>query len=545
MWALLAVGALLFAAVAWKMLVYPHEVVVSEGAVGLGVRSIVDGAPLYAQARFDHEPFVVLHYTPLYYLLTAPLMSMTGEPFAAGRFVSIVFTLGTALVVATIARRRTGSRAAAIAAALVWLSFYQVVFWGTAQRVDAPAIFFEVAGLALALRAREKNRIPWEALPLFVLAWATKQVMVVGLIAVTADLLMGNRRQGLRFLGAAVLALGAAFLLLAMGTDGAFWRATVQGTVSAAADPPWVIFSNAELFFGSPWNMLLFALAGGGAWWRRDRLLGIYLGFGFAFAIATDANFPRFFPPMAAMAILVPGLLHDLGTRPTLKTVVLPTLVFFGGAHLLYEMRSLLKERIVNLRPDGPRLAVASALASLTKPDGTVLAQDLGLVLSARRNPAVADPLVLSILAGNHAWDPTVLAAGIRERRYDAIVLNRPIESINDHEWTTLWIAPVRDEIAHAYRLADTFTFDASWRFLEPDRYVYLPHGGRESVGGGSGVPSQSLDAEGLEAQPYTHASSVRDRRRPAEANVALPQRQDGATGSPVPHNLAATVGVR
>ena len=475
LWALLAVGALLFVAVSWNMLVYRHEVVVSEGAVGLGVQSIVDGTPLYAPERFAQEPFVILHYTPVYYLLTAPLMSMTQEPFAAGRFVSIAFTLATAFVLAGIARRRTGALGTGIAAALVWLSFYQVVFWGTTQRVDAPAIFFEVAGLALALRARETSRIPWEALPLFVLAWATKQVMVVGLIAVTADLLIRDRRQGLRFLGTAALALGVAVALLAMGTDGAFWRATFRGTVSASADPPWVIFSNAELFFGSPWNMLLFALAGGGVWWRGDRLLGIYLGFGLAFAVATDANFPRFFPPMAAMAVLVPVLLHDLAGRPRLRQAMLATLVFFGGAHLLYEMRSLVKERIVNLRPDGPRLAVASALASITKPEGTVLAQDLGMVLSARRKPGVADPLVLSILAGNHAWDPKALAAGIRERRYDAIVLNRPIESIDDHEWTTLWIAPVRGEIARNYRLADTFTFDASWRFLEPERYVYLP----------------------------------------------------------------------
>jgi 4-amino-4-deoxy-L-arabinose transferase-like glycosyltransferase len=475
LWALLAAGAILFAAVAWKMLAYRHEVVVSEGAVGLGVQSILDGVPLYAQERFTHEPFVILHYTPLYYLITAPLLSMTEEPFAAGRLVSIAFTLGAAFVIGTIAAHRTGRRGAGLAAALFWLSFYQVVFWGTAQRVDAPAIFFEALGLALALRAREKNRTPWESLPLFVLAWATKQVMVVGLIAVTLDFLTRSRRQGLRFAGAGVLALGATFAVLAMGTDGAFWRAIVKGTVSAAADPPWVIFGNAELFFGSPWNMLLFALAGGGVWWRRDRLLAIYLGFGLLFAIATDANFPRFFPPMAAMAILVPGLLSDLAQRPALRTALLAMLVFFGGAHLLYEMRSLVKERIVQLRPDGPRLAVASALASITKPGGTVLAQDTGMVLSARRSPGVADPLVLSILAGNHAWDPRVLAAGIRERRYDAIVLNRPVESIGDTEWTTLWIAPVRGEIARAYRLADVFTFDASWRFLEPERYVYLP----------------------------------------------------------------------
>ena len=37
-WACLACGGALFLAVAWAMLRYPHEVVVSEAAVGLGVR---------------------------------------------------------------------------------------------------------------------------------------------------------------------------------------------------------------------------------------------------------------------------------------------------------------------------------------------------------------------------------------------------------------------------------------------------------------------------------------------------------------------------
>jgi 4-amino-4-deoxy-L-arabinose transferase-like glycosyltransferase len=473
--ALLLAGAILFAAVSWKMLAYPHEVVVSEGAVGLGVRSIIEGAPLYDNVRFEREPYVVLHYTPVYYLITSPIMATTKAPFAAGRAVSIVFTLGVAIAAFAITTRLTRSRLAGLTAALLWLSFYQVVFWGTAQRVDAPAIFFEVAGLTIALVERDKKNTPWAALPLFVLAWATKQVMVVGLIAVAIDLLVKDRKKGIRFALTGAASLALTYFLLSLGTHGAFWRATVSGTVSAHADPPWVIFSNAELFFGSPWNMLLFVLAGGAVFWRRDLLLGLYLGLGLVVALATDANFPRFFPPMAAMAILVPVLLHDARTRPPTRAALLATLVFFGGAHFLYEMRSLVKERIVNLRPDGPRLAVAKELAAMTKPDATILAQDLGMVLSARRNPAIADPLVMSILAGNGAWDPRVLAAAIHERRYDAIVLNHPIEQIDDTEWTTLWVAPVRHDIENNYLLAETLRFDATWRFLEPERYVYVP----------------------------------------------------------------------
>jgi len=472
---LLAAGGLLFAGIAWFTAAYPHELVISEAAVGLGVRSLVDGVAPYAMSRFAAEPFVVLHYTPLYYLLVAPFLAWTHAPFGAGRAVSSLFTLATAAAAWAITRRLTGSRPAGIAAALLWLSFYQVAFWGTVQRVDAPGVFFESVGLLAAIRARDREETPWKALPWFLAAWLVKQVMIVGLLAATIDACLRDRKRGLAFgaLGFGTLAATAAAFQLASG--GAFWRAAVLGTVSGKADPPSVISSNAELFFGSPWNMLLFVLAGAGAYALRDGLMGVYLGAGILVAIATDANFPRFFPPMLAMAALGAVAVEYASDRPALRRGAIAALLFFGASHAAYEMRPLVRERILATRGPNDRLALANALAAMTPEGSSVLAQDTGMVLSARRAVVLADPLVMSILAGNGAWDPSILADGIREARYAAIVLNRPLEEVTDTEWTTLWIAPVRTQVADRYRLASKLTCHESWRFLEPDRYVYLP----------------------------------------------------------------------
>lgn len=473
--AFLACGGALFLAVSWTMLRYPHEVVVSEAAVGLGVKSVLDGMPLYASERLARIPFVVLHYTPIYYLAVAPLMAATGAAFAAGRAVSIASTIATGIVAGLLARRVTGNSRAGVVAALVWVSFYQVVFWGTTQRVDALGIAFDAAGLLVAVKAREAGRTPWGSLPWFLAAWLTKQVMVVGLVATTLDLILRDRRRGLRFGAAGLGTLAAAFAALAAVSGGAFWTATVLGTVSGHADPPWVIFSNAELFFGSPWNMLVVVLAITGAVIAGERLLGIVTGFGLLFAIATDANFPRFFPPMLAAAVLVPVLLVRVSGQPAARRGVVAALVFFGAAHGLYEMRSLVRERIVQLGPANARLALAREIEAATPANAPILAQDTGMVLSAHRTVGVGDPLVLSILAGNGGWNPDVLSDGIRQGRFGAIVLNRPLEEITDTEWTTLWIAPVRRLIADRYRLAATLHCAQEWRFLEPDRYVYVP----------------------------------------------------------------------
>jgi hypothetical protein len=474
-WGLLVAGGALFASVAAFTIAYPHELVVSEAAVGLAVRSLLDGMPPYAMTRFAVEPFPLLHYTPLYYLLVAPLMAATGASFAAGRAVSAVFTLATGVAAAGIARRLTGSRATGVAAALLWLSFYQVAFWGTSQRVDAPGIFFEAVGLLAVLRAREAGRVPWSALPWFLAAWSVKQVMVVGLIATTIDLFLRDRGRGLRFGAAGFGGIAAILLVLDLASGGAFRRAAVLGTVSADADPPWVIFSNAELFFGSPWNMGVFVVAAGGAYLLRDRLMGIYLGAGLVIAIATDANFPRFFPPMLAMAVLAASFLDRIAARPMAHRAAVAALLLFGASHVVYEMRPLVRERILSTIRPNARLALAEGVAALTPEGSRVLAQDTGMVLSAARTVAISDPLVMSILAGNDAWDPKILESGIREARYAAIVLNRPLEAVTDTEWTTLWIAPVRSVVAERYRFAAKLTCDEAWRFLEPERYVYVP----------------------------------------------------------------------
>jgi hypothetical protein len=139
-------------------------------------------------------------------------------------------------------------------------------------------------------------------------------------------------------------------------------------------------------------------------------------------------------------------------------------------------MRSLVRERIVDLHPANERLLFAQAVERHARPGDPVLAQDVGMALSAGTVPVVADPYVFSILAGNRAWDPKILETGIRQHRFRAVVLNRPLEELDPHEWTTLWISPLKTALTESgYSLAETVAIDREWRFLEPRRYIYVP----------------------------------------------------------------------
>jgi hypothetical protein len=240
-----------------------------------------------------------------------------------------------------------------------------------------------------------------------------------------------------------------------------------------------VIFTNAERFFSSPWNLLLLFLASAAVWWRKvPALLGWYLGLGLLAAIATDANLPRFFPPMLAMAVCVPALVEATAADRRLHAALLFALALTGVCHTVYEMRPLLRERVLTLTPDNQRATVFPELVRRhSRPEGEVLAQDVGMLLTAGRRVLMADPLVFSILRGNGAWEPDALVAGIEQQQYDAVVLNRPLDVITDAEWTTLWIAPARPALEENYRLAETATLSQEWTFLEPTRYVYVPRG--------------------------------------------------------------------
>ena len=478
-WIGLASAVALFAAVAFKTMAYAHEVAVSEGAVGLAVQSILEGVPIYDESRWLAAPFVIVHYTPIYYLLTAAVAFVVGPGFLAGRLVSTLAILATAWVAGAIVHGKTRAVPASLMAGALWLSFYQVAFWGTIQRIDAPAILFEAVGLLIYARARRRGDAGYGAIPWFVVAWATKQVMIIGFAACILDRLLEDRGRPARAMkfawagSAPILALLVAFIAW---SGGGFWTAAFRGTVSSHADTPWVVFSNAELFFGSPWNMLLLVLGAWAAWlWPGDRLLGIYLALGMVTAVVFDANLPRFFPPMLAMAVLVALLLQFFRDHLRQRTALLLALVLTFGAHQLYEMRSLVRERILTLNEGNERLHFAAAVRRHTTADGAVLAQDVGMLLSADRAVTMADPLVFSILAGNDAWRPDALVDGIRDRKYEAVVLNRPLESFDETEWTTLWIYPARDALEDNYRLAETVTIDQSWRFLEPTRYIYVP----------------------------------------------------------------------
>jgi len=484
---LLAVGALLFLAVAIRMIGWRQEVVVTEGAIREGVRRLALGDSIYDRSNLERAPFLVAQYPPLFYAATALLVRLFGGGFWAGRLVSCLASLATAAVAGHAVRKKTGSAGFGLAAAAAWLSFYPVVMWGTTHRVDALGVAFAACGMLLFERQRERNRSLLPAAPFFVAALLVKQILVAGFAGALLVLVVERRPRAAAGFALAVIApVAGVYLALDAVSHGGFHVMTLFGTASAAADPPWTVFLNAQTFFGSPFALAGLAVCGflllhGG---RPDGWGWMILA-GLPLAIATDANIPRFLEPLVAMAVVGGAGLATLRRRGG-SDYVLAVIVLACGlaAGFLYEERvSIVRERLMNLHEGNGRERFAAELARLTSPQAAVLAQDLDVVQGAGRPVYLNDPYVFSILRGNGAWEPSALVEAVRRKQFEAIVLNRPVEVLRPDEWITLWIEPASAAIRENYVLASVLRSEENYRFYETERYFYVPR-----------APSPSLD---------------------------------------------------
>src|SRR5262245_9977616 len=86
---------------------YPYELEWMEVAMVDEAVRVRQGLPLYGPPTVEHVPFL---YTPLFYWLGALAMSVCGEGFAAMRLVSVLATIGCAVLIHRAAAAASGMR---------------------------------------------------------------------------------------------------------------------------------------------------------------------------------------------------------------------------------------------------------------------------------------------------------------------------------------------------------------------------------------------------------------------------------------------------
>ena len=374
-------------------------------------------------------PFFVANYPPVFLSLVALTQKVLGPSLFVPRSVALVATLGILVVLFDTLRFLLGARAPALAFTVLFVMPWFVTTWAALARVDTTAILLSLAGLSIVLR-RGPGVAAWPALPVFWLAFFTKQSALLAPAAVILELGLARDRRFGRVLAAYALPLVALFGLLVLATRGGAWRHLVIYTAASSYEWGRMGESYVQLaVIGGP--LLVLAWAGEAlepvAFRKRTgRVLLLYFWLnlaGFTTIAKAGAAQNYFIEPWLATVLLAAWALRclrqgrpwALSFWPAWLTVAAAT------AHCAYPSLDRLPHELQH--PENARAFVALDQLIRDTP-GPVLSENLSLLVLARRR-VLLEPFGVTQLAQNGLLRPDWLVRDCEAGLFPLVVVQR------------------------------------------------------------------------------------------------------------------------
>ncbi len=214
-------------------LLFPYPLDYGEAPLVDQALRVAQGQNIY-RPTLDAPPYTITNYPPLYVLAMAPFVAIFGPNFWAGRLISVVGALATALFLGGTIHAQTRDRGAAQITAAMFLTFPYVAEWSKLARIDLLALAFSAAALYVISRWPRDDRALMGTAALLLAAIYTRQSY--GLAAPLAAFVWTWTRRGWRpalklagMVGGAGLAL---FVILNLATGGGFFFNVVTANVN-------------------------------------------------------------------------------------------------------------------------------------------------------------------------------------------------------------------------------------------------------------------------------------------------------------------------
>ncbi|HVV86553.1 MAG TPA: hypothetical protein VHE35_26025 [Kofleriaceae bacterium] len=212
---------------------YPYDLEWMEGGVLHGAHRVATGDGLYPPPSVDYIPFL---YTPLYPGLLAALSAFADLSYQLGRAVSIASLLGIGAVVLAQGKAALPGRRAApgLVGAVLALGLFSAAYpftggWYDLVRADTLALLLMTGGLYAVLRWGRAGRGVWGharialAAALLALSFFAKQTGVLYVAAAIPLVVILDWRRAPTFIATAgVIGLGGTWLMQ-RATGGWFW----------------------------------------------------------------------------------------------------------------------------------------------------------------------------------------------------------------------------------------------------------------------------------------------------------------------------------
>ena len=431
--------ALVLAHGVWEALVSSAFILRSPWSPDYGEGCVLTMAHLLAERgsyfpSLHDYPFLVANYPPVFIGLVAVGEAAFGPSLLLPRLLSFLATLGLLAVLFPLLRRLAAGKWIALALTLLFLAPWFVTTWAGLGRVDMLALLFSIAGLAVVEKHGASTRA-WPALPLFWLAFFTKQTALTAPVAVLLDLLLARDKRFSRALAAWALPLALLFGVLVLGTHGEAWRHLVP--YNAAADYEWgrMAGSYAHLAVVAGPLLVLIAvallvapgatLAGAGRLFLIHLLLKLL-----AFAtIAKEGAAQNYFiePWLAALPAAAVALRALGGRFPGFAAWrAAALLVAAAVAHFAYPSLDRLPRALHH--PERAREFVL--LTRLVREArGPVLSENLSLLVVNRR-PVLVEPFGVLLLVKKGLLRPDVIVRDCEAGRFALVVTEHRLAEI-------------------------------------------------------------------------------------------------------------------
>jgi hypothetical protein len=453
---------LIYVAHAANLAAYPYDLDQGEAYDVNSGWLLAQGRPIYTDNQTF--PYYSSNYPPVYSLLLAWVIGVTGPTLAAGRLVSVAAALLTALTIAVVVGWRTRDGPTALTAGLLFIGSTYVFHTTPLARVNALAALFAVVGLGCCLGRGWGWRVG--VVVCFLLALYTKQTTVDAVAAGLLALALRDFRGGV--LVGLVIAFvgGAALLFLDSVHRGAFWLNVVVGNVNPFDTKQAIDYYRnfLELHF------VIVVLAG----WQLIRSVRVHavgpfeLYWIFSLALAASvgkwgAGESYFLAPICATAVLAGQALAAIHQQSDRRPVLL---CLIGGLLLLqgflfshgplYRLGPLFVDRgaqasVLSRWPGEAEVKAAEDLVGLLKrAEGPLLLEDPSYGLALQKE-IVGNATHLRNLYQAGVWSPDALVGDLRERRYSWVVLN-----------AELYPEPVLEAIGRYYYLYEEYEINGT-----------------------------------------------------------------------------------
>jgi hypothetical protein len=382
------------------------------------------------QLQWDpsQQPYMTLIYGVIYPAILKPFVLLFGPDLRIGRIICLIAAAVIGVFIFLIARKFTRNKYIPFIAALLPMLHPGYREWIMQARCDMVAIMFSVIGVYLAIRWQSCKKIYW-SIPLFILAFFTKQTAIIGAGAICIYLLISNRKVFFKY-SAILLVSGILIILIGNSlTNGQFFMQLWEynKTVPFLWPQNKTVHNYQYVFYPT---IIILAYVAIIIVVKRDlfkqHLIPI-LWLSVSIAVTCVLLFRKgAFINYGIEFIIISGLCFAL-----LLEYVKPTGNIISGALISLQLVLCFSVNPIPM-PDKYSLADISEVKRIIKDtQQPILTENAGLVLSSGKTPYY-EPFIYTNLESLGYFDENIIINDLNDQRMDYLVLRSPATRTKD-----------------------------------------------------------------------------------------------------------------